>query len=136
MRPRVAQIHNSGATAGQGIVSDGTAWTLVDVATQAELGAHAAAADPHVGYVQEALLDAKGDLFVGTAADTVARLAVGANGQVLIADSAQAVGVKWAAVVASQLSTAWVPLQTTVGGVPELVWDANNELVLVEVPVP
>lgn len=26
-----------------------------------------------------------------------------------------------------------VPLTTTVGGVPELVWDANNELVLVEV---
>lgn len=37
---------------------------------------------------------------------------------------------------AGQLATAWVPLQTTVGGVPDLVWDGNDEIVLVEVPVP
>lgn len=37
----------------------------------------------------------KGDLAVATAADTAARLAVGTNGYVLIADSAQATGVKW-----------------------------------------
>lgn len=29
--------------------------------------------------------------------------------------------------------TQLVPLTTTVGGVPELVWDANDELVLTEV---
>lgn len=43
------------------------------------------------------IIDAKGDLLVGTAADTAARLGVGANGQVLTADSGEAGGVKWAA---------------------------------------
>lgn len=42
------------------------------------------------------IIDAKGDLIAGTAADTAARLAVGTNGQVLTADSAEATGLKWA----------------------------------------
>lgn len=58
---------------------------------------HEAAADPHTGYVLESLVDAKGDLFTATAADTPARLAVGTDGHVLTADSAQATGIKWAA---------------------------------------
>lgn len=41
-------------------------------------------------------IDAKGDLIVGTADDTYSRLAVGANGQVLMADSSQATGLVWA----------------------------------------
>jgi hypothetical protein len=47
--------------------------------------------------VPKALVDAKGDLLVGTADNTVARKAVGSDGQVLTADSTQAGGVKWAA---------------------------------------
>ena len=47
--------------------------------------------------VLDTTVDAKGDLIVGTAADTVARRAVGSNGQVLTADSAESTGVKWAA---------------------------------------
>lgn len=46
----------------------------------------------------DTLWDAKGDLAVGTGADTASRLAVGSNGQVLTADSAEATGVKWASV--------------------------------------
>jgi hypothetical protein len=40
---------------------------------------------------------AKGDLLVGTAADTLAPLTVGTNGHTLVADSAEATGLKWAA---------------------------------------
>ncbi len=43
------------------------------------------------------IVDAKGDLIAATAADTVSRLAVGGNGTVLTADSAEATGIKWAA---------------------------------------
>jgi len=41
--------------------------------------------------------DAKGDLVVGTGADTFAKLTVGTNGYTLVADSAETTGLKWAA---------------------------------------
>jgi uncharacterized membrane protein len=41
------------------------------------------------------IIDAKGDLIAGTAADTAARLAVGANDLLLTADSAEATGLKY-----------------------------------------
>jgi hypothetical protein len=45
--------------------------------------------------IQNAIVDAKGDLIAATAADTPARLAVGANNTVLTADSSTATGLKW-----------------------------------------
>ena len=42
-------------------------------------------------------IDAKGDLIVGTGADTFSRLAAGTNTYILTADSAEATGLKWAA---------------------------------------
>jgi hypothetical protein len=46
--------------------------------------------------IQSTIVDAKGDLIAGTGADAVSRLAVGANGTTLVADSAEATGLKWA----------------------------------------
>jgi len=43
-------------------------------------------------------IDAKGDLFAGTAADTVGKLSVGTNGQYLQADSSTATGLTWSTV--------------------------------------
>jgi hypothetical protein len=48
--------------------------------------------------IQNAIVDAKGDLIAATANDTPARLAVGTNGQLLQADSTAATGLKWATV--------------------------------------
>lgn len=48
---------------------------------------------------------AKGDLLVGTANDTISRVAVGTNNFTLLADSAQTTGVKWAASPTSVLGT-------------------------------
>lgn len=53
-----------------------------------------------VDRITKALLTTKGDLVVATGSATPARLGVGANNQVLTADSAQATGVKWAAAAA------------------------------------
>ena len=52
--------------------------------------------DP-AGSVSKSIIDAKGDLLVGTANDTVDNLALGTNGYVLTVDTAQTLGVKWAA---------------------------------------
>jgi len=41
------------------------------------------------------LLTGKGDLLAATASDAIARVGVGADGQVLVADSTQTPGVKW-----------------------------------------
>jgi hypothetical protein len=49
------------------------------------------------GGIQPTIFDAKADLLTATAADTPARLAVGANDTVLTADSTTATGLKWAA---------------------------------------
>jgi hypothetical protein len=46
--------------------------------------------------INPAIVDAKGDIIAASAADTVARLAVGANNTVLTADSSTATGLKWA----------------------------------------
>ena len=52
--------------------------------------------EPGTG-IPESIIAAKGDLLTGTANDTPAVLSVGANGTTLVADSATATGLKWAA---------------------------------------
>ena len=47
--------------------------------------------------IQNAIVDAKGDLIAASAADTPARLAVGNNGETLVADSSTSVGIRYQA---------------------------------------
>jgi hypothetical protein len=54
--------------------------------------------------IAKTIVDAKGDIIAATAADTVSRLAVGANDTVLTADSTAATGLKWATVAAGSLT--------------------------------
>jgi hypothetical protein len=69
-----------GVTAGVGISGGGTSGTVTITNSMATA------------------IDAKGDLVVGTGADTFSRLAVGGtNGHVLTVDSTEATGMKWAA---------------------------------------
>lgn len=53
--------------------------------------------------IAKSIVDAKGDIIAATAADTVARLAVGANNTVLTADSSTATGLKWATPASGKL---------------------------------
>jgi len=68
-----------GVTAGTGISGGGTSGTVTVTNSMATA------------------IDAKGDLVVGTGADTFSRLAVGTNTHILTADSAEATGLKWTA---------------------------------------
>jgi len=52
------------------------------------------------------IFDSKGDIIVATANDSYARLGVGTNGQYLVADSTQSVGLKWTTLDLSPYLTA------------------------------
>lgn len=72
----------TGVTAGTGISGGGTSGDVTITNSMATT------------------IDAKGDLIVGTADNAFARLAVGTNNQILVADSTQTTGVKWATATA------------------------------------
>jgi hypothetical protein len=59
--------------------------------------------------IQNAIVDAKGDLIGATANDTPARLAVGANDTVLVADSGAATGLAWKSSATRYPWTAYTP---------------------------
>jgi hypothetical protein len=59
--------------------------------------------------IQNSIVDAKGDLIGATANDTPARLAVGANGTMLVANSAESTGLKWTTATDQFPWQAWTP---------------------------
>jgi hypothetical protein len=67
----------TGVTAGTGLTGGGTSGDVTLTNTVATA------------------FDAKGDLVIGTGADTFAKLTVGANNTIPIADSAETTGIKW-----------------------------------------
>lgn len=68
--------------------SDHKLYTLDSTGAETALGAGGSG-------IAATIVDVKGDLIAATANDTVARLAVGTNGYVLSANSAQATGLEW-----------------------------------------
>lgn len=85
-------------TIEQGIKDTADAVDALGSAAEADTGDFATAAQGSLAdsAVQPSTVDAKGDLLVGTADNTVGRLPVGSNGQVLVADSGEATGLKFA----------------------------------------
>ena len=59
--------------------------------------------------IQNSIVDAKGDLVAATANDTPARLAVGANDTMLVADSTAATGLAYKSAATLYAYTAWTP---------------------------
>ena len=82
--------------------------------------------------INPTIVDAKGDLIVATAADTVARLAVGSNDQVLMADSTASTGLKWGTAAAGGMtSIASGSLSTgtvTISSIPSTYKDLKLEI--------
>jgi hypothetical protein len=85
-----------GTTAQKGAVQLTNSTSSTSTTTAAVPASVKSAYDLAAGAVPASIVDAKGDLIAGTAADTAARLAVGTNGQVLTADSTASTGLKWA----------------------------------------
>jgi hypothetical protein len=80
--------------------------------------------------IPKTIVDAKGDLIAATAADTVARLSVGSNDQVLTADSTAATGMKWATVASGGMA---LLSTTTLSGTSITISSINqnyNELLI------
>jgi hypothetical protein len=68
------------------------------------------------GGIAPTTIDAKGDLLAGTAADTVGRLGVGTDGQVLKADSTQSTGLIWAT-------------ESAASGILQTIFDAKGDII-------
>jgi len=81
-----------GATEGSILVVDSTTATGLRWATSTDVQV----AELNTNAIRKTLVNAKGDLLVGTADDTVGRLAPSAsNGALLLTDSAQSSGLRW-----------------------------------------
>ena len=102
--PQSTDLVKNGATAiaelGQDIdtsmadLKGGTTGQVLSKASGTDMDFTWVAADD-TNAIQNAIVDAKGDLIAATAADTPARLAVGANGYGLVADSTASTGLAW-----------------------------------------
>lgn len=78
--------------------------------------------------ISNTLIDAKGDILAGSAADTVSRLAVGANDTVLTADSSTATGLKWA-IASGTLDVEQIATGSLSGGTFQLTGLSNYDYI-------
>ena len=82
-------------TALTGVVSEGMISYLKDTNAVEVYNGSAWVSSDDPNAIQNTIVDAKGDLITATAADTPARLAVGNNGETLVADSSTATGLRY-----------------------------------------
>lgn len=82
----------------------------------------------------DAIFDAKGDLAVGTGANTAAKLTVGANGTLLMAASGETVGAKWASPSDVRAALGLVPGTDVQAYDPDLAAFAGLSLVADRLP--
>jgi hypothetical protein len=83
------------------------------------------------GSVSKSIIDAKGDLLVGSASDAVDNLALGSNGHILTVDSAQTLGMKWAAPAVTTSNTITLTNKTITYADNTLTGVASELLVLI-----
>jgi hypothetical protein len=81
---------------------------------------------------QKATLTTKGDIYAATGTSTPARLAVGANNQVLTADSSTATGLKWATAASGSMTlistTTLTGATVTLSSIPQTYKDLRMEM--------
>jgi hypothetical protein len=90
--------------AGTSAISHTGGATVKHVLTSADLNFYTAGVATADAAVASTVVTAKADLLVGASSGVVDNLAVGSNNQVLTADSAQTLGVKWATPVPADLT--------------------------------
>ena len=120
-----AGTNGTNGTNGQGVPVGGTAGQVLSKIDATDYSTQWVAQSG--GGIAATIVDAKGDIIAATAADAVARLAVGSNGQVLTADSVEATGLKWATAAGGGTSGALTHIATTtvgVGGVASVVFSS------------
>jgi hypothetical protein len=142
--PTSSDLVKNGATAIE-TLGDSIDASLVDLkgGTTGQVLAKASGTDMDFSWVTDAtgipatIFDAKGDIIAATADDTASRLAVGADGTVLTADSTEATGLKWATPAGGASGMTFIA-RTSFSNVASQAFDAvftstyRNYLVVIE----
>jgi hypothetical protein len=116
--------YNSSNSDVANLVNPSIAYTLNNLQTQVTN------LDPS-GSVSRSVIDAKGDIIVGTANDAVDNLSLGTNGYILTVDTAQTLGMKWAAPSVTTSNTVTLTNKTVSYDSNTLTGVASELLVLI-----
>lgn len=132
------KITNYGTPSAAGDVTDKAyvdgEITTLDAALTADIAAGDALAIP------KSLVDAKGDLLTATADNTPARLAVGADDEIVVADSTQSTGLRYrtfgAAMAALLTTTGDIAYRNASSSVVRLPLGTNGQVLTVDTGLP